>query len=110
MRSVFLRCFAKGRTSDARSCKALPWKHDGLQSKARELLAFCGAHLNMPSHDWWLYQVISACGGEVHYDPYPSVRYRQHAANLISTNVGWTARMRRLWMLEQGRFRPLGRP
>ena len=78
--------------------------------KARELLAFCGAHLNMPSHDWWLYQVISACGGEVHYDPYPSVRYRQHAANLISTNVGWTARMRRLWMLEQGRFRPLGRP
>jgi glycosyltransferase involved in cell wall biosynthesis len=73
--------------------------------KARELLAFCGADLNVPSHDWWLYQVTSACGGEVHYDVYPSVRYRQHAANVIGSNIGWTARMRRLWMLGEGRFR-----
>jgi glycosyltransferase involved in cell wall biosynthesis len=44
--------------------------------KACELLAFCGADINVPSHDWWLYQVTSACGGCVHYDAYPSVRYR----------------------------------
>jgi glycosyltransferase involved in cell wall biosynthesis len=73
--------------------------------KARELLAFCGADLDVPSHDWWLYQVTSACDGEVHYDPYPSVRYRQHAANVIGSNIGWTARMHRLWMLGQGRLR-----
>ena len=73
--------------------------------KARELLAFCGADLNVPSHDWWLYQVTSACGGEVHYDPYPSVHYRQHAANVTGSNMGWTARARRLWMLGQGRLR-----
>jgi glycosyltransferase involved in cell wall biosynthesis len=35
-------------------------------------------------HDWWLYLVISA-HGEVIYDPEPSLRYRQHAANV----VGW---------------------
>jgi glycosyltransferase involved in cell wall biosynthesis len=73
--------------------------------KTRELLAFCGADVNVPSHDWWLYQVTSACGGDVHYDAWPSVRYRQHAHNVIGSNMGWTARVRRLHMLRQGRFR-----
>jgi glycosyltransferase involved in cell wall biosynthesis len=76
--------------------------------KARELLVFCGADMDVPSHDWWLYQVTSACGGEVHYDAYPSARYRQHAQNVIGSNMGWTARMRRLHMLQQGRFRRWG--
>jgi len=73
--------------------------------KARELLAFFGADVNIPSHDWWLYQVTSACGGSVHYDAYPSVRYRQHSQNVIGSNMDLAARMRRLQMLRQGRFR-----
>ena len=72
---------------------------------ARELLAFCGADVNIPSHDWWLYQVTSACGGQVHYDTHPSVRYRQHAQNVIGSSAGFAARMRRVRMLRQGRFR-----
>jgi glycosyltransferase involved in cell wall biosynthesis len=73
--------------------------------RARELVAFCGADVDVPSHDWWLYQVTSACGGEVHYDPYPSVRYRQHAHNVIGSNMGWAARIHRIHMLRNGRFR-----
>jgi glycosyltransferase involved in cell wall biosynthesis len=73
--------------------------------KARELLAFCGAEVEVPSHDWWLYQAISACGGKVHYDAWPSVRYRQHGQNIIGSNMGWGARLRRLRMFGQGRFR-----
>jgi glycosyltransferase involved in cell wall biosynthesis len=73
--------------------------------KARELIGFCGADVDVPSHDWWLYQVIAACGGYVHYDPYPAVRYRQHAHNVIGANMSWTARMHRLQMLQKGRFR-----
>jgi glycosyltransferase involved in cell wall biosynthesis len=73
--------------------------------KARELLAFCGADVTIPSHDWWLYQVTSACGGCVHYDAYPSVRYRQHSQNVIGSNMGFAARLRRIRMLRQGRFR-----
>jgi glycosyltransferase involved in cell wall biosynthesis len=73
--------------------------------KARELLAFCGADVTIPSHDWWLYQLTSACGGCVHYDAYPSVRYRQHSQNVIGSNMGFAARMRRIRMLRQGRFR-----
>jgi hypothetical protein len=73
--------------------------------EARELLAFCGADVDVPSHDWRLYQVVSACGGNVHYDAWPSVRYRQHGQNLVGSNMGWGARLRRLHMFGQGRFR-----
>ncbi len=73
--------------------------------KAREALMFAGADVTVPSHDWWLYQVTSGCGGIVHYDRHPSVRYRQHAHNLIGSNMGFAARLRRLRMLGQGRFR-----
>ncbi len=73
--------------------------------KAREMLVFAGADVTVPSHDWWLYQLASACGGIVHYDPYPSVRYRQHGQNVIGSNMGLAARLRRLRMLGQGRFR-----
>jgi glycosyltransferase involved in cell wall biosynthesis len=73
--------------------------------RLRELVAFCGADLDVPSHDWWLYQVASACGGDVHYDAYPSVRYRQHGENVIGSNMGWAARVRRIHMLRKGRLR-----
>jgi len=60
--------------------------------KARELLVFCGADVDVPSHDWWLYQITAACGGYVHYDACPSVSYRQHADNVIGANMSWAAR------------------
>jgi len=73
--------------------------------KARELVVSCGAEVDVPSHDWWLYQVTAACGGQMYYDAYPLVRYRQHAHNVIGANMGWTASMHRIQMLQQGRFR-----
>lgn len=73
--------------------------------QARGLLVFCGTDVIVSSHDWWLYQAVSACGGKVHYDDYPSVRYRQHAQNVIGSNIGFAARLRRLRMLGQGRLR-----
>jgi glycosyltransferase involved in cell wall biosynthesis len=73
--------------------------------KARELLVFGGADVIVPSHDWWLFQVVSACGGVLHYDAFPSVRYRQHVQNAMGSNMGLVARLRRLLMLGQGCFR-----
>jgi glycosyltransferase involved in cell wall biosynthesis len=73
--------------------------------KARELLVFGGAGVIVPSHDWWLYQITSGCGGKVHYDARPTVRYRQHGRNVIGANTGFAARLHRLRMLGQGRFR-----
>lgn len=57
------------------------------------------------SHDWWSYLLISGVGGHVFYDPYPSVRYRQHRHNLAGTNINWSAKIYRLNMLFKGKFR-----
>lgn len=56
-------------------------------------------------HDWWLYLAVTACAGEVRYDPYPSLRYRQHQDNVIGMNTGWRARTSRIWQLFQGNYR-----
>jgi glycosyltransferase involved in cell wall biosynthesis len=55
-------------------------------------------------HDWWLYQLISAAGGIIHYDPKPMLKYRQHRHSLIGSNLGWHARFTRVHMLLRGRF------
>lgn len=73
--------------------------------KARELVVFGGSDLTVPFHDWWLYQATSACGGQVYYDPWPSVRYRQHAQSLTGSKTGLVAFLRRVRTLAQGRFR-----
>ncbi|HUH59480.1 MAG TPA: glycosyltransferase family 2 protein [Candidimonas sp.] len=55
-------------------------------------------------HDWWVYLAVTACGGMVIYDPYPSLRYRQHSGNLIGMNANWAARRSRIRQLFEGRF------
>lgn len=49
-------------------------------------------------HDWWFYIVISAFG-QVVYDEYSSILYRQHSQNLVGTKVGfwvkWGYRLKR---------------
>jgi len=72
---------------------------------ARQLIAQTTVANQVVSHDWWAYMLVSACGGAVRYDPYPSVRYRQHANNLVGSNNSWRARLSRIRMLTQGRFK-----
>ena len=65
-------------------CKILvgviPW------CSMRQLLQ-AWANLDVPSHDWWLYILVTGCGGQVYYDPVPSILYRQHSSNLVGSNV-----------------------
>lgn len=52
------------------------------------------------AHDWWAYQMVTAGGGSVIFDPCPAVLYRQHAGNAIGANAGARAalaRLRRVW-------------
>lgn len=77
---------------------------------ARALLRDVAEHLeslslDIVSHDWWAYLLITGAGGEVFYDARPYVRYRQHGRNLVGSNAGWRARIARLHMVLQGRFR-----
>lgn len=71
---------------------------------ARQLLVTVGADVVVPSHDWWLYLLVTGADGLVVYDEWASVRYRQHAANLVGGNVGLKARLNRLGRLLEGRF------
>jgi glycosyltransferase involved in cell wall biosynthesis len=72
---------------------------------ARQLLCVAGKDVAPVSHDWWLYQLVTGCGGQVCYDPHPAVRYRQHEGNLVGTNNTWPARFVRMRMLLRGGLR-----
>lgn len=71
---------------------------------ARGLLIEGGAEADIPSHDWWAYILVSGAGGRVRYDAEPRIDYRQHASNLVGSNSGWQARLKRARMLTQSRF------
>lgn len=72
---------------------------------ARDLLCDAGESVPCVIHDWWVYMVVTGCGGKVFYDSHPTIRYRQHDDNLIGINASWRARFKRAWMYCQGRFR-----
>ncbi len=75
-----------------------------LFNKAAKRLLETTGKLDVVLHDWWMYQLVSAVGGAIHYDPQPMLKYRQHPANLIGSNRGWRARMVRIHMMLKGRF------
>jgi len=72
---------------------------------ARQLLQAAGNDSDILAHDWHAYMVVSGCGGQVFYDPIPSIRYRQHGANIIGMSTGWKARLQRVQRLVKGEFR-----
>ena len=72
---------------------------------ARTLLMHGGMAADVITHDWWLYLLVSACGGVVIYDLEPRTRYRQHPYNLVGSNRGMRARIERIGMLFRGQFR-----
>ncbi|MCZ2439514.1 MAG: glycosyltransferase family 2 protein [Burkholderiales bacterium] len=72
---------------------------------ARDLLRRAGEDVEAITHDWWAYMLVTGCGGRVHYDPYPTVRYRQHEGNQFGSNATILAQASRARQLLQGRFR-----
>lgn len=70
---------------------------------ARRLLAQTPDDVLLVSHDWWAYQLITGAGGLAYYDPWPSLKYRQHGQNLVGSNIGLRARLVRLLAFAGGR-------
>lgn len=54
--------------------------------QARRLLIKAGPNVRPAVSDWWLYLAVTAVGGQVLYDPVPTVAYRIHNRNLIGSN------------------------
>ncbi len=72
---------------------------------ARDVIAAGTKDTGMVAHDWWSYMLITGAGGVAHYDTYPSVRYRQHGANVHGSNAGLLNRLWRALLVFGGRFR-----
>ena len=75
-----------------------------INQAARDLLAQT-KDASVVSHDWWAYMLITGAGGQVFYDPHPTIRYRQHNGNLVGSNQSLCARAMRLVMMLNGRYR-----
>lgn len=71
----------------------------------RRLLVKAGADIDVVVHDWWIYLVVTGCGGNVQYDGRPSVSYRQHACNQIGGRHGLSGVMSRIRGVREQRMR-----
>ncbi len=72
---------------------------------ACELLREAGAGVGAVFHDWWTYILVTGAGGQVFYDPLPSLRYRQHDANVVGGKRTLSVRWRRMRALLAGQIR-----
>lgn len=72
---------------------------------ARRLISSAGWQVDVASHDWWLYLLVSGMGGAVFYDAEPVLDYRQHARALVGSNIGLGAKWLRLMKMLSGRYR-----
>lgn len=70
---------------------------------ARRLVVRSGA-VGVPFHDWWVYLLVTGCGGEVRFDPVPSVSYRLHGENALGPWGGWRAWRHRSKLLADGTY------
>ena len=70
-----------------------------------ELLSKVSIDLEIVSHDWLLYILVTGAGGKVTYEFTPSVNYRQHDKNIIGSNKGFLSKVKRLGMLLDGTFK-----
>ncbi|WML89820.1 glycosyltransferase family 2 protein [Thiothrix lacustris] len=92
--------FANALTQNVASGNTMVFNH-----AARLLLLEAGKNVDVVAHDWWLYMLVSGCGGKVFYDADPSLRYRQHEANVVGVDLSWSGlwfQFRKLW---RGHFR-----
>jgi glycosyltransferase involved in cell wall biosynthesis len=68
-----------------------------------ELLQQARADGGSPAfHDWWAYQLVLGVGGNIVFDPTPSLLYRQHGRNLLGSSVAWQGKLRRLRAILKG--------
>lgn len=72
---------------------------------ARNIIKQTPKYFDIVSHDWWIYIIISGCGGVVNYDSEPTIKYRQHSANIVGSNISWSGRINRIFKLFDGHFR-----
>ncbi|MEZ3499129.1 glycosyltransferase family 2 protein [Pantoea sp. KPR_PJ] len=75
-----------------------------INKAARDIIVKAGI-VDVISHDWWMYILISGAGGKVFHDIESTLDYRQHQGNLIGSNLGLKAKLLRLEKIFQGQYK-----
>ncbi|MNJ13180.1 putative glycosyltransferase EpsE [compost metagenome] len=75
-----------------------------INQAACSLLRETPADTPLVCHDWWAYLLVTGCGGNVYYDPTPTLDYRQHNQNVIGANTSIKSRLNRLNRMLKGSF------
>ena len=71
-----------------------------------ELLQQARADGGSPAfYDWWAYQLVLGVGGNIVFDPTPSLLYRQHGRNVLGSSVTRQGKLRRLRAILNGDHR-----
>lgn len=63
-----------------------------LNRAARAVVLACGELPPHIPHDAWCYMAVTGAGGTVHFDPKPSLLYRQHGGNQIGATAALPVR------------------
>lgn len=90
-RNALVQCIAGGNTMV-------------FNQACKELLEIIGL-VKHSSHDWWIYQIVTAIEGYIFYDYNPQLLYRQHRNALVGRNDTVIARIERTLMILNGEFR-----
>lgn len=61
--------------------------------------------INVVSHDWWLYILVTGIGGKFFYDEKPHIIYRQHPQAVIGANTSINNKLLRLKHVLSGRYK-----
>lgn len=69
-----------------------------------QLLRLAGP-VEIISHDWWVYLLVTGTGGEFSFDAEPLVLYRQHRNNLVGANSSMFGQFSRAKAMFNGRYR-----
>lgn len=75
-----------------------------VMNAAAASLARAAGVVDIVSHDWWLYLLITGAGGVMIYDPQPTILYRQHDQNKVGANRRIAAQFRRAQLAFSGRY------
>ncbi len=95
---VFPRTFRNALVQSIAGGNTMVFNH------STKLLIEEAGHLEVASHDWWLYLLVTGVMGEVFYDPIPQLLYRQHENAVVGGRNSLSAKIKRIWMLFQGRY------
>tara|TARA_Y100001935_G_scaffold49843_1_gene41468 strand:+ start:5815 stop:6744 length:930 start_codon:yes stop_codon:yes gene_type:complete len=71
---------------------------------SKELITKFNLTKDLPSHDWFIYLLVTSFDGEVIYLESPLVKYRKHKQNVIGPNQSLGERYTRMIDFLQGKF------